>query len=57
MIVFMNVNAKIIKFLGKYFPETDEEEQIPRPKSGAGSDAEVALAIAVAFSESCTNKI
>lgn len=49
MICVMNINAKIISFLGKYFPEAVEEEQTtPKKKSTTNNDSEIALAIACA---------
>lgn len=50
MIFVMNINAKIINFLGKYFPEEVEEEQTTsKKKSAANNDSEIALAIACAI--------
>jgi sodium pump decarboxylase gamma subunit len=50
MIWVMNLNAKIIRFLGKYFPEAVEEEQTStKKKSVNNNDSEIALAVACAF--------
>ena len=50
MICVMNINAIIINFLGKYFPEEIEEIQTPsKKKSTNNSEAEIALAIACAI--------
>ena len=49
MICVMNINAKIISFLGKYFPDAVEEEQTTsKKKSTTNNDSEIALAIACA---------
>ena len=49
MIVVVDITAKIIGYINKYFPETiPEEKNIPTKKD---NDAEVALAIAVALRE------
>jgi sodium pump decarboxylase gamma subunit len=50
MICTMNINAKILNFLGKYFPEEVEEEQTPsKKKSVNNNESEIALAIACAI--------
>ena len=50
MIFVMNINAKIINFLGKYFPEEVEEEQhTTKKKTTNNNDSEIALAIACAL--------
>ena len=50
MICVMNINAKIINFLGKYFPEEVEEEQtLSKKKSTNNNESEIALAIACAI--------
>ena len=50
MICVMNINAIIINFLGKYFPEEVEEIQTPaKKKSTNNNEAEIALAIACAI--------
>lgn len=48
MIVVMNLNSKILGFIGKYFPEKNEEDK-PLPKKS--NDMEIALAIACAIAE------
>lgn len=49
MIFVMNLNGKIINFLGKYFPEETEDDKYASPKkTTANNDAEIALAIACA---------
>ena len=49
MIGVMFINAKIISFLGKYFPEAVEEEQTTsKKKTAVNNDSEIALAIACA---------
>ncbi len=47
MIFCMNINAKIMKVLAKFFPEEIEEEKF-QPKKKTDNDAEIALAIACA---------
>ena len=50
MICVMNVTAKIMVVLGKYFPEKVEEEQtVSKKKSVADNGADIALAIACAL--------
>lgn len=50
MIWVMEINAKFISFIGKYFPEAVEEEQTTtKKKSSNNNDADIALAIACAF--------
>lgn len=50
MIGVMFINAKIISFLGKYFPEAVEEEQTTsKKKTAVNNDSEIALAIACAL--------
>ena len=50
MICVMFINAKIISFLGKYFPEAVEEEQTTsKKKTAVNNDSEIALAIACAL--------
>ena len=50
MIFVMNINAKIINFLGKYFPEeVEEEKHTTKKKTTNNNDSEIALAIACAL--------
>ena len=50
MIGVMFINAKIISFLCKYFPEAVEEEQTTsKKKTAVNNDSEIALAIACAL--------
>lgn len=51
MICIMQINAKIMQVLGKYFPEAVEEEQTvtKKKKSTNNNDTDIALAIACAF--------
>lgn len=50
MICVMNVNAKIMKVLGKYFPEKVEEEQtVSKKRAVLDNGADIALAIACAL--------
>lgn len=50
MICVMHINAKIINFLGKYFPEEVEEEHTTSKKrTTTNNESEIALAIACAI--------
>lgn len=51
MIVVMNLNSKILGFIGKYFPEKNEEDKPLPKKSNNNCDMEMALAIACAMAE------
>ncbi len=51
MIWVMNISAKIMKFINKYFPEEVEEEKYTPKKKTDNKDAEIALAIACAVAE------
>ena len=51
MIWVMNISAKIMKFINKYFPEEVEEEKYTPKKKSDNNDAEIALAIACAVAE------
>ncbi len=48
MIYCMNINAKVIKMINKFFPEKIEEDNYISKKKTSDNDAEVALAIACA---------
>lgn len=50
MIVVMNITAKTVDFINKYFPEEVPQEQTTRNKKQT-DDAEIALAIAIASKE------
>ncbi|MBP3820299.1 OadG family protein [bacterium] len=50
MIVAMNITAKIVGFINKYFPEPIPEEKNTRRKK-QDDESEIALAIAVAMRE------
>lgn len=50
MIVAMNITARIIDVINKYFPEPVQEENITRKKKQE-DDSEIALAIAAAIRE------
>ena len=50
MIGVMNLNAKLMQVLGKYFPEEVEEDKfVTKKKNTTSNDAEIALAIACAM--------
>lgn len=51
MIWVMNIAAKVMKFINKYFPEEVEEEKYTPKKKSDNNDAEIALAIACAVAE------
>lgn len=51
MIWAMGIVAKIMKFIGKYFPEEVEEEKYTPKKKSDNNEAEIALAIACAVAE------
>lgn len=51
MIWVMEIVAKCIKLINKYFPEQIEEETQQSKKKAATNDAEIALAIACAFAK------
>ena len=48
MIVAMNLNEIILKFIGKHFPEEVPEEK-KAPRKTDNSDEEIALAVACAI--------
>ena len=50
MIVVMNITAKAVDFINKYYPEEVPEEKTPRSKKQS-DEAEIALAIAIACKE------
>ena len=47
MIAVMNLSEKVLRFVGKYFPEESSEMNVAK-KSIVSNDAEIALAIACA---------
>ena len=50
MICVMNINAKFMQILAKYFPEEVEEDKfVTKKKNTTSNDAEIALAIACAM--------
>ena len=50
MIYAMQISSKLVELIGKYFPETIEEDKYSKPKKTINNDAEIALAIACAYS-------
>lgn len=48
MIYCMEINAKVIKAINKFFPEEVEEDKYVPKKKATDNDAEIALAIACA---------
>lgn len=48
MIYCMEINAKVIKAINKFFPEEVEEDKYVPKKKTTDNDAEIALAIACA---------
>ena len=48
MVWFMQINAKVIGWINKHYPEPIEEDKYPSKKI-ADNGAEIALAIACAF--------
>ena len=50
MIGAMNINEKVLKFVGKYFPEEVPEVKTSK-KAETSKDDEIALAIACAISK------
>ena len=50
MICFMNINEKVLKFIGKYFPEEIPEVKTSKKKVET-NDEEIALAIACAINQ------
>ena len=55
MILMMHINAKIVGFLNKKFPEIIEEDKYYSAKKTSANDAEIALAIACAFAQKYSN--
>ena len=51
MIWAMNLVAKFIKMINKYFPEQVEEEKYQPKKKTTDNEAEIALAIACAYAK------
>ncbi len=51
MVWVMNLNAKFMKIINKYFPEEIEEEKHLPKKNNNSNDLEIALAIACAVAE------
>lgn len=50
MICAMNISAKVLNFINKYFPEEAEEDKTVSKKK-TSNDTEIALAIACAVNE------
>ena len=52
MIFAMQINAKFLKFINKFFPEEIPQEKLTKRKVSKNDDEEIALAIACAIAES-----
>ena len=52
MIFAMQINAKFLKFMNKFFPEEIPQEKPTKRNSSKSNDEEIALAIACAIAES-----
>ena len=51
MIFVMNINAKLLSVLNKYYPEETEEIKTYTKKKAENIDAEIAIAICAAFAK------